>query len=75
MKFIMCVMAVTVLLIVLLLSICQTNYEKCYLEREKEGYAVFNMCGGYVGGTSTTGYLSESCIGCPYLSKKCNKEK
>ena len=42
------------------------SYESCYTAREDEEYAVFEMCGGTVGGTRNTGYLSEECIDCPY---------
>lgn len=42
------------------------SYESCYAAREDEGYAVFGMCGGAVGGTRNTGYLSEECINCPH---------
>lgn len=44
------------------------SYESCYVAREDEGYAVFGMCGGTVGGTRNTGYLSEECISCPYYT-------
>ena len=43
------------------------SYEYCYTDREKEGYAAMNCCGGLAGGTIATEYLSEQCIGCPYL--------
>ena len=35
------------------------SHESCYTAREDEGYALFGMCGGTVGGTRNTGYLSE----------------
>ena len=44
-----------------------SDYDKCYLEREDEGYAIFGCCGGMTGGTRQTNYLSEICVGCPYL--------
>lgn len=44
------------------------SYESCYVARKDEGYAVFGMCGGTVGGTRNTGYLSEECISCPYYT-------
>lgn len=55
------------------------EYEKCYSEKEQEGYAVFGCCGGLTGETRATGYLSEMCIGCPhYVDLGCDpirKEK
>lgn len=44
-----------------------SNYDRCYAEREGEGYAIFGCCYGLTGGTRNTGYLQESCINCPYL--------
>ena len=49
------------------LSIFFLDYDKCYSEREADGYAIFGCCGGMVGGTKQTNYLSEICVGCPYL--------
>lgn len=46
------------------------SYASCYTERENEGYAIFEMCGGDVGGTRATEYLSERCIDCPYYAGK-----
>lgn len=51
------------------------SYEYCYSDMEREGYAAMGCCGGVVGGTSSTNYLSESCIGCPYLVLTNKKEK
>ena len=34
---------------------------------EYEGHAAMGCCGGIVGGTKATEYLSESCIDCPYF--------
>lgn len=34
------------------------SYDVCYTQREKEGYAIFENCCGWVGGTWMTGYLS-----------------
>lgn len=48
------------------------SYEPCYNDRENEGYAVFGMYGGAVGGTRNTGYLSEECISCPYYTDMSN---
>ena len=38
----------------------------CYDMMEDSGDAAFNMCGGMVGGDSTTDNLSPQCIDCPY---------
>ena len=43
------------------------EYDKCYSRMEYEGHAAMGCCGGLVGGTSATEYLSEQCIECPYL--------
>ncbi len=43
------------------------EYDKCYSDMEWIGYASMNCCGGKCGGTKSTGYLSETCISCPYL--------
>ena len=49
------------------------NYDKCYSDREREGYASMGCCGGLTGGTKATDYLSEMCIGCPhYVDLGCN---
>ena len=42
-------------------------YDYCYTDMEYKGIASMNCCCGVVGGTSSTGYLSEECISCPYL--------
>ena len=42
------------------------SYDACYTQREKEGYAIFEKCCRWVGGTWMTGYLSERCVDCPY---------
>ena len=39
---------------------------KCYSQREYEGYAAMGCCGGLVGGDEATEYLQYTCIGCPY---------
>ena len=41
--------------------------ECCYDEMEKQGIAVFGMCGGTAGGDCNTDYLSYECIDCPYF--------
>lgn len=63
----------TVLIIFLvLLGIFQFSLEvrisdcdRCYLDKEDEGYAVFENCAGIKGGT---GLLSGRCADCPYLA-------
>ena len=42
-------------------------YDCCYTDMEYKGIASMNCCCGVVGGTSSTGYLSEKCVSCPYL--------
>lgn len=42
-------------------------YETCYRSMEYGNYATMGCCGGKVGGNKTTEYLSETCLGCPYL--------
>ncbi len=42
--------------------------EYCYDNECKRGNAKNGKCGGVVGGTSYTGYLSESCVSCPYFT-------
>lgn len=52
-----------------------SDYDKCYSEREDEGYAVFGCCQGLVGGSRNTNYLQEFCINCPYLVLPDKEEK
>lgn len=42
-------------------------HECCYTQREHDGYAAMGSCGGMVGGTKATEYLSEMCVDCPYF--------
>ena len=67
--------AVILIIVVLIIRYFISDYDKCYSEREADGYAIFSCCKGMVGGTKQTNYLSEMCIGCPYLvlleEKKC----
>lgn len=53
------------------------NYDDCYKEMERQGYTSLKGCGGLVGGTIDTVFLSETCIDCPYLvlSNKENKNE
>lgn len=46
-------------------------YDNCYTDKEYEGMATRGCCGGIVGGTSATNYLSETCVSCPYLVLSC----
>ena len=57
-----------------IIRIITTDYDKCYSEREYEGYAAMGCCGGLVGGTSATDYLSEMCCSCPHLVLGCKEE-
>lgn len=41
---------------------------QCYKQREKEGTAIFGMCGGLVGGDKATDYLQYSCVDCKYYN-------
>ena len=54
------------LIIAVIILAVTPEYDKCYSDREREGYASMNCCGGLTGGTKTTDYLSEMCIGCPH---------
>lgn len=49
-------------------------YEKCYSNRMCEGNAYDGRCGGLAGGTKATDYLSEGCVGCPYLELEVMKD-
>lgn len=40
---------------------------RCYNDMEQRGSAYRGRCNGHCGGSSATGYLSETCIGCKYL--------
>ena len=42
--------------------------EYCYDCMEREGSAVFGMCCGMAGGDFQSGYLSYSCMDCPYFT-------
>lgn len=48
--------------------------EYCYEQELERGNAKDGKCGGVVGGTRATGYLSESCIDCKYFSFQFKKE-
>lgn len=64
-KFLLCILVLALLAFVI--HIITPDYEKCYSEMEYQGYAAMGCCGGLVGGTSATDYLSESCVECPHL--------
>lgn len=61
------IVLVLIMLITPILKSFISDYDKCYSERENEGYAVFGCCHGLNGGTRNTDYLQESCIDCPYF--------
>lgn len=42
------------------------DYDKCYSNREREGYSAMQCCKGLSGGTKNTDYLLEMCISCPH---------
>ena len=42
----------------------------CYTQMEERGSACKGKCNGQFGGTSSTGYLSETCVDCKYLNIK-----
>lgn len=71
-KVLIIVLVMAVLII--MLENLTTDYDKCYSDKERQGYAAMGCCGGMVGGTRATEYLSESCIDCPYLILSKNKE-
>ena len=48
-------------------NIIFTDYDSCYKDMENKGSAHSNCCNGIVGGSSATEYVSETCLGCPYL--------
>lgn len=45
----------------------RNKYDRCYLQMKSSGHTFLKKCTGALGGTKATDYLSESCIGCPYL--------
>lgn len=62
-----------VYILVSVLKIFISDYDKCYSEMEDTGTAAFGCCGGLTGGTRLTGYLQENCVDCPYLVLSGNK--
>lgn len=72
MKYVITIIFVA--LVIWIVKSLPTAHEDCYKSMEKEGYAVFGCCGGAVGGTAATEYLSEMCIGCPYFVYPSRKE-
>jgi hypothetical protein len=61
-------MVKTVILIffiaIVFLIIKTDHYDDCYSDREKEGIAIFGLCGGLHNGTKST--QQEMCINCKY---------
>ena len=60
------------LIIAVIILAVTPEYDKCYSDRERDGYASMGCCRGLTGGTKTTDYLSETCCSCPYLVLGCN---
>ena len=60
------------LIIAVIILAVTPEYDKCYSDREREGYASMGCCRGLTGGTKTTDYLSETCCSCPHLVLGCN---
>ena len=60
------------LIIALIVWALTPEYEKCYSDRERKGYASMGCCGGLTGGTKATDYLSETCCSCPHLVLGCD---
>lgn len=54
-------------ILLLVLKLFVSDYDKCYSEMENAGIAAFNCCSGLTGGTRHTDYLQENCVDCPYL--------
>ena len=55
------------LIIAVIIWAVTPEYEKCYSDREYEGYAAMGCYKGLTGGTKATDYLSETCRNCPHL--------
>lgn len=55
----------------LVLDIRISDCDRCYLDREDEGYAVFGNCAGIKDGT---GKISGRCADCPYLASWVKEE-
>lgn len=66
---------VFVCIVLLILRVARTDYDKCYSNMEDIGIAVFGCCSGLSGGTKDTDYLWECCIDCPYFTLTDIKEK
>ena len=60
-------------ILVSVLKIFISDYDKCYSEMEDTGTAVFGCWRGLTGGTQHTDYLQENCVDCPYLVLSDNK--
>lgn len=42
-------------------------YDRCYSDKEYEGYAAMGMCGGIYGYGDEGESISDDCIDCPYF--------
>lgn len=58
-------------ILVLVLRLFVSDYDKCYSEMENAEIAAFNCCCG----TRHTNYLQENCVDCPYLVLPDNKRR
>ena len=65
-KMLICGFVVSLIVIHYIRTHLLDKYDKCYSEMETQGIAVFEMCGGVVGGDKGTEYLDYKCIDCPY---------
>lgn len=55
-----------ILIITVIAWTVTSDYDKCYSNMEREGYAAMQCCKGLSGGTKNTDYLLKMCISCPY---------
>lgn len=60
------------LVVLVLLDIQMSDHDRCYLNKEDTGYAVFGQCAGI---EDEKGLLSEMCADCPYLESWIRKDK
>lgn len=60
-------LALFIIVLILIVHLVTTDYDRCYSEMEYTGHASQNCCRGLAGGTINTYYLSETCVSCPYL--------
>ena len=64
---------IVILIIAVIVWTVTPEYDKCYSDKEYEGYASMGCCKGLTGGTKSTDYLSETCCSCPYLVLGCDR--